>query len=93
MEEMYKKVISVIRISTHDGQPGTIVETLSMGRHFIFSQEFPFCKKATNFKELKNAINEIFDKPKLNIDGSKYVNEEYGIEKISSGLEKIYKNI
>ena len=64
-----------------------------MGRHFIFSQEFPFCKKATNFEELKNAINEIFDKPTLNIEGSKYVNEKYSIEKISLGLEKIYKNI
>lgn len=93
MEEIYKKIISVIRISTHDGQPGSIIEALSMGRHFIFSQEFPFCKKATNFEELKNAINEIFDKPTLNIEGSKYVNEKYSIEKISLGLEKIYKNI
>ena len=93
MEEMYKKTIAVIRISTHDGQPGTIIETLSMGRHFIFSQEFPFCKNATNFEELKNAINNIFEKPTLNIEGSEYVNEKYSIEKISSGLEKIYKNI
>lgn len=93
MKEMYRKSIVVIRISTHDGQPGTIIEALSMGRHFIFSQEFPFCKKATNFEELKNILNEILDKPKLNLEGSKFVNEKYSIEKISLGLEKIYQMI
>ena len=41
MKEIYKKITVVVRISTHDGQPGTIIEALSMGRHFIFSQEFP----------------------------------------------------
>ncbi len=93
MKEIYKKIIVVIRISTHDGQPGIIIEALSMGRHFIFSQEFPFCKKATNFEELKNALKEILDEPKLNMEGSKFVNEEYGIEKIAAGLEKIYNMI
>jgi len=93
MKEIYKKVIGVIRISTHDGQPGTIIEALSMGRHFIFSQEFPFCKKATNFEELKIALKSILDEPKLNVEGSKFVNDEYSIKKISSGLEKIYKMI
>ena len=92
MKEIYKKITVVVRISTHDGQPGTIIEALSMGRHFIFSQEFPFCKKATNFGEVKSALQEILDKPKLNIEGSKFVNEEYSIQKIAIGLEKIYKN-
>ena len=92
MKEIYKKITVVVRISTHDGQPGTIIEALSMGRHFIFSQEFPFCKKATNFGEVKSALQEILDEPKLNIEGSKFVNEEYSIQKIATGLEKIYKN-
>jgi len=93
MEEIYKKIIVVVRISTHDGQPGTIIESLSMGRHFIFSQEFPFCKKATNYEEVKNALKEILDEPKLNVEGAKFVNDEYSAEKIALGLEEIYKKL
>jgi glycosyltransferase involved in cell wall biosynthesis len=93
MKEVYKKIIAVVRISTHDGQPGTIIEALSMGRHFIYSQEFPHCEKATNYDELKKSLKKILTKPKLNIEGSKFVNEEYNIKKIASGLEKIYKSI
>lgn len=93
MKEIYQKVVGVIRISNHDGQPGTIIEALSMGRQFIYSQPFPFCKTATNFEELKIVLNKVIEKPKLNTDGAKYVNEEYNIDKIANGLVKIYQNI
>lgn len=93
MKEIYQKTIVMIRISTHDGHPSVIREALSMGRHVIYSEKSPFCKKATNFDELKNALKEILDEPKLNIEGSKFVNEEFSIEKIAAGLEKIYKMV
>ena len=93
MKEIYKKIIVFIRISTHDGHPGTIREALSMGRHVIYSEEIPFCKKATNYEELKRALKEILDEPKVNIEGSKFVYEKFSIEKIAAGLVEIYKTI
>ena len=93
MEELYKKVIAIVRISTHDGLPGTIIEALSMGRQLVYSQEFPFCKKATTFEELKSVLTEIIDNPTLNEEGSKFVNENYNIEKITNELVEIYKKL
>jgi len=91
MKKMYQESLGMIRISEHDGFPGTMVEALSMGRHFVYSQEFPYCKKATNFEELKKAIEEIINEPKLNIDGKNYIEKEYGLDKIAKGLVDIYK--
>lgn len=91
MKKMYKNSLGMIRISEHDGFPGTIVETLSMGRYFVYSQEFPFCKKATNFDELKKSIKEIINESKLNVSGREYVEKEYGLDSIAEGLIKIYK--
>ena len=93
MENIYKSVLGMIRITKHDGQPGTIIEALSMGRHYIFSQDFPYCKKAENFNELKDAIKEILENPTLNEEGAKYVNKEYSVKKIANDIQKIYNEI
>lgn len=93
MESLYKKVIAVVRISEHDGFPGIIVEALSMGRHFIYSQKFPFCKTATNFEELKIDLDEIIQNPRLNNEGSEYVNKNYSLNRITDGLIKIYNEL
>jgi len=93
MQEIYKKVIACVRISTHDGQPGTIIESLSMGRQVIYSQEFPFCKTATTYNELKKELKEILENPTLNVEGAEYVNEHYNLNKITEGLVAIYKKL
>ena len=93
MEELYKKSIAVIRIPTHDGLPGTMVETLSMGRQFIYSDPFPFCKTAKTFEDLKKLIQENLDNSTLNIEGANYVNDKYDIGKITDSLIEIYNKL
>jgi len=93
MEELYKSSIAVIRISTHDGLPTTIMEALSMGRQFIYSEPFPFCKTAKSFEEAKILLREILEKPTINLEGSKYVREKYDSNKIADKLVEIYNNL
>jgi hypothetical protein len=93
LESIYKNVIGMIRIPTHDGLPGTMVELLSMGRYFIYSEKLPYCYKAKTFEELKNVINEIIIDPKLNVEGAKYVNEKYNLNHIIENLINFYENI
>ena len=90
---IYKNVIGMIRIPTHDGLPGTMIELLSMGRYCIYSEKLPYCYKANTFEELKNVINEILKKPMLNVEGSKYVNEKYNLDKIIKNLIEFYRNL
>ncbi len=93
LHTIYKDVIGMIRIPIQDGLPGTMVELLSMGRHFIYSEKFPHCYKADTFEELKNAINEIVTNTKLNKRGSEYVNEKYNQDHITENLINFYENL
>jgi hypothetical protein len=93
LESIYKNVIGMIRIPTHDGLPGTMIELLSMGRYVIYSEQLPHCYKAETFEELKNVIDEIIVDPKLNVEGAKYVNEKYNLNHITKNLINFYKNI
>lgn len=93
LKKFYKNSLALIRLPTHDGLPGTMIEMLSMGRHFVYSEDFPYCKKANSFEELKNVLRDLIANPSLNIDGSNYVRDEYNVDKITNSLMNFYENV
>ena len=94
MEEIYKKVLAVIRLPIKDTTGVTIIETLSMGRTMIASATtFPYCKIVKNYQDLKLHLKEVLQNPTLNIKGSEYVHQTYDNEKLTNELIAIYNNL
>lgn len=94
MEELYSKVIGIIRIPIHDAIGNTIVEAISMGRNVIASAvKFPYCIIIENYDELKTNLEKLIKNPSLNIDGSQFVHEKYDKEKIIKEMITIYEEL
>lgn len=95
MQETYSQARGVIRIPLHDGLSNTIIETLSMGRSMIISgADFPFCKKVISYSDLKTHVKNIMSDPcVINIAASEYVHRNYNIDKITSSLISIYREL
>jgi hypothetical protein len=82
-----------LRLTKHDGLPKTILEALAYGRQVIYSEEFPYCYSAKNFPELKERFDKLISQPKLNIDGAKYVRNEYHPVKIKQAIVNLYNEL
>ena len=94
MEEIYSKVIAVIRLPLHDGQSATTIESLSIGRTMITtSDNLPYCLIANNFDEVKRHLKEVIENPILNVNGSKYVHKNFDPEKLTNNLITIFEDL
>jgi glycosyltransferase involved in cell wall biosynthesis len=94
MEKIYESIIGVIRIPKHDGLSNVILEATSMGRTVIASSiQFPFCKIANSYEELVFHLKEIIDNPTLNIEGSRYVHDNFDEEVLLDQLIEMYKTL
>lgn len=94
MEKIYESIIGVIRIPKHDGLSNVILEATSMGRTVIASSvQFPFCKIANSYEELVNHLREIINNPTLNVEGSRYVHDNFDEEILLEQLMKMYESI
>jgi len=92
--DIYKQVKAVIRLPLEDGTSGTVLETLSMGRTMIASNTLvPFCRNIKNFEEAKIAVVEVLEKNTLNIEGSKYVHDNFSNLKLTEDLIEIYQSL
>lgn len=94
MEELYNKVMAVIRLPLHDATGATIIETLAMGRTMIASAtDFPYCKIVKTFDDAKNYVNQIISKPILNKEASDYVHNLYDNDNLTNEIISIYKKL
>lgn len=77
MDELYSKVNCLIRITDNDGEPQTGIETMMLGKYFIFNKDMPFCKNIGDNKldYVNNTIiflNEINSNLIFNKEASEY---------------------
>lgn len=94
MEEVYQKISILIRIVEHDGLSLMLMEALAKGKEVIYSYDFPYTYKSNSYISLKeNFIKIIVDKPKKNIEGAKYVTENFKVENYINNLLKYFENI
>ena len=88
-----------LRVTLHDGEPLTGIETLALGRHFIFNFPMKYATKCDpTIDSITQTINDIVDnKKKLSADVSAYYvtrytsfSNAYTILNNTIGLNKIY---
>lgn len=94
MEEVYRKISILIRMVEHDGLSLMLMEALAKGKEVIYSYDFPYTYKSKDYVSLKqNFLKIIKDKPKKNIEGAKYIKENFKVENYINNLLQHFKNV
>lgn len=93
MEELYKKVSCVIRITRHDGLPGLGIEALLRGRYLIFTYEHPYVYRAKTAEEAQAALEDIKLKREPNYEGARFVRENYSSEIVKDKLKRLFMGV
>jgi hypothetical protein len=92
IDDLYKKISILIRITEHDGLPSMVLELLARGRWVICSKRLPGTVHATNFEESKNALFQILKKKEVNTIGINFVTENYSSGVLERKTKKIFIN-
>jgi len=89
MQKFIDECSCLVRITTHDGLPQSVLEFLSAGRRVIFNRDFKYVNTANKQIDIKAVISAIKEemKEKLNLEASKWVRANFNQEKFK---EKIY---
>lgn len=93
MEPIYQQSTVLIRMTKHDGISKMVLEALARGRQVIWSYKLPHCYYARNYAEVKKALLKIREKPVLNYEGAKYVQDTFNPKKWINKLINIYNNL
>ena len=77
LEQVYGRVSTLIRLPEHDSLSTMVLEMLTRGRWVIYSKDFPFTNRAGNADEARAALRRCLAQTEPNIDGRKYVLENF----------------
>lgn len=66
MEGQYCKATAVLRLMERDGLSLSVLEALSLGRHVVWSEPYPGCRRAAGATEAVYALYEIVKNPGIN---------------------------
>lgn len=94
MKAEINKSVVCIRMPKHDGLSFFVLESLGEQRYVIYNQLFEPSILAKNFEEARESIQQIYNQFSngelgLNVNGSKYVNQNFNEIKVVSNLFKI----
>lgn len=83
MEKIYARSSALLRIPQHDGLSLMVLESLLLGRHVIWSQEFPFVTTVRTYESVEKATRELAARHlqgnlSLQVDASRFITERYG---------------
>lgn len=82
-----KKCNCLLRLTSHDGFPQSIIEATLMGRAVITNHEYPYVIRSNNVSEI---IGVIKSKPTITDDIIKYYRATYTEENIKKQVESIW---
>ena len=93
MARLYREVSALVRPTAHDGLSQMVLEALLRGRQVVWSRQFPFCISATAPEEFVAAVDRLASSCPANVDGSRYVAENYSAEAASRALAAAYDDL
>ena len=85
LNELYKKVSVLVRLTEHDGLPMMMLESLAKGKSVVYRFTHPYVStpKSLEREDVIAAFDEIVSKPPvLNEEGSRYVREFYSPDSV-----------
>jgi len=96
MTQAVQNATVCLRMPSHDGLSGFVLESLAFGRHVIYRNNYPNCLYAPNQKTLEDHLanlKEKFDSGSLsvNTDGITYIAENFNRDYILSNLVGLFE--
>ena len=86
LNELYKEVSVLVRLTEHDGLPMMMLESLAKGKTVLyrFGHPYTYCPVSMNREDILRVFDEIVSSPPvLNEEGSRYVREFYSPESVT----------
>jgi glycosyltransferase involved in cell wall biosynthesis len=90
MVKIYTKSTVLVRITEHDGFSNMVQEALNSGRYVIWSQKYPYCFYAKDYKTVISHINNIKELNCENIEGMKYYRQQFNMKKCAKKFFDLY---
>jgi glycosyltransferase involved in cell wall biosynthesis len=82
LPSIYEQTSVLLRFTKHDGLSLMVLEALSYGRHVVWSKDFPFARRATDYRECERALTAMLERHlagelRPQADASAYVGKTY----------------
>ncbi len=61
LQSAYNRCTAMIRFSPHDGLSIMVLEALIFGRHVLWTQDFPFTRRVSDFNDIEQEIRRLMD--------------------------------
>lgn len=84
------KVNCLLRITYHDGMPRLLLEALSMGRHVIYTQEFPHTRTVADYSQLHEAAGQVMQESGYNMPGYEFMKSEFNMQMIARQYRELF---
>ena len=79
LADVYSQTSIYVRLVKHDSLSAIVLESLARGRYVIYSEDFPFTRKASNLEEARTAMAQLLLHRTANQEGSDYVKTQFSI--------------
>lgn len=93
MESIWTLTKVLLRLTSHDGMPITIMEALLRGRYVVWSYAFPFCLQAKSIDEAEKALRTALAQTELNTKGRDYALTQFNPIKMAKQLKQEYERL
>ena len=93
MDEVYRQITVLVRLTEHDGTGVMPVEALARGRHVVWSQRMPFCRFADSVDVALREVRGAIATRSLNLGGADFVRREFGAEAQRNRLAHLYRTL
>lgn len=84
LSQFYKETSVLIRFTQHDGLSIMALEALTYGRRLIWSQDFPYALRATNYSECEDHLRALLAEHTAGrlepaLDAARYIGDTYDV--------------
>ena len=93
MDEIWKKISVIVRMTQHDGFPKVIVEAYSKGRYVIHNYPLPGVILCRSNEDVENKLDELSKTKKSETAGIDLFNEQFHYDKFLAKFEEICQKL
>jgi hypothetical protein len=87
------QVSAYLRITVHDALAKLVLESLAYGRHVLWNQDLPHCRRVTNVEECVRALAELRASGRSNLEGHAFVKANYDPGILAASFLALYRRI
>ena len=93
LDSVYRQTSVFLRFAQHDSLSAMVPEALVRGRYVICNRDYPGCHRADTLPEARRALDEIRTKIEPNMPGSRFVRENFSLQREADSLALVYASV